>query len=516
MKAVARNTRQGFPSQGIIVDLAGHPVDATGWKWPLNAVGGKITLNWKKLRIKSGDILSATAFYMARLVKSKSPDLVSSTFSALCFLSRAPAVTKAVSEGGEIQASFFSELRPHFCDSEWRLHFVRHWYCSCAELGFDPFSMEAALELDRKVVGGNRKGHAVLSLDPEQGPLTDLEITALLSGLNAANAHGCLSLQERAALWLCVAFGCNPLQMALLREEDLKVVEADGVRFVQLRVPRIKKRHGSPRAEFRERKLTSEIGDIVLELVAENRRGRELGGWLGERHAFPLFVRRRPRSDAGGPLCEYAMHMYSAEISDLVAAADKLGVVSPRTGKPLKIGVRRLRYTFATRLVREGASRREVAEALDHTDLQNVQVYFDIKSDIVESLDKSMALSLGRVAQAFMGKLVASENEADRGADPTSLIVIQDRLSGDSDGVGNCGNYSFCGLLAPIACYTCCDFQPWMDGPHHCLLDDLLRDRERKSKSGQDGRMVTLHDRTILAVADVIARIEDARKGAPA
>ena len=152
----------------------------------------------------------------------------------------------------------------------------------------------------------------------------------------------------------------------------------------------------------------------------------------------------------------------------------------------------------------------EVAEALDHTDLQNVQVYFDIKSDIVESLDRAMALKLGPVAQAFLGKLVPNEAVADRGGDPTSRVMAVDRATGRPAGLGTCGEHSFCDLLAPVACYTCSQFQPWTDGPHDKILDDLIAQRERKQAAGMDGRMVSIHDATILAIGDVIRRIEEA------
>jgi hypothetical protein len=108
--------------------------------------------------------------------------------------------------------------------------------------------------------------------------------------------------------------------------------------------------------------------------------------------AAPLFRRPRPRrTRIGGPIHEYALGLLSEEFTGLVqSAALRVGVISPRTGAPLHVTCRRLRYTFATRLVREGASQRQVAELLDHSDLQNVQCYFDLKSDIVESLDDAI------------------------------------------------------------------------------------------------------------------------------
>lgn len=502
---------QSFPSQGVILDRAGLAVDATGWLWELNSARERRYLRWKNFPSHSPDILEATARYFARMVKAKSPDAVRGTFDTLMCLSNSASFLEAAGAGRELPFAIFTELKAYFAGKSWRLHHIRHWYRSCADFGSPAFSPEVAFELDQKVIGGNKKGHAVLSLHPEDGPLVDLEITALLNALNDQRRRNSLPLDCSAALWLCVALGSNPYQMTLLRERDVEVITEGDNRFVQLRVPRVKKKHDAPRTAFRTRKLTSEIGDVVLNLIAENRRREALQGRTTGPET-PIFMRRTMRSHSEETMAEYAWHMYPSHFTALVGdAVSRLGVISARTGKPLRVTTRRLRYTFATRLIREGASMEEVAEALDHTDLQNVRVYFDIKSDIVESLDWAMALKLGPVAQAFLGKLVPSETDADRGGDPVSRVMVVDRATGRPAGLGTCGEHSFCDLLAPIACYTCSQFQPWMDGPHDRILDDLIAQRERKQAAGMDGRMVSIHDATILAIGDVIRRIEETR-----
>lgn len=502
---------EAFPSQGIIVDRAGLPVNATGWLWELNSAGERRYLRWTNFPTHSPEILGATARYFARMVKIKSPDAVRGTFETLMYLSNSDSFQKAADRGRELPFEIFDDLESYFGSKSWRLHHIRHWYRSCADFGSPVFSPEVAFQLDQKIIGGNKKGHAVLSLDPEEGPLVDLEITALLNALNDQRRRNSLPLECSAALWLCIALGSNPYQMTLLRERDVQVITEGGIRFVQLHVPRVKKKHDAPRTAFRVRKLTSEIGDVILNLIAENGRREALQGRVTGSDT-PIFHRgaRRPHSEE--TMAEYAWHMYPSEFTALVVdGVSRLGVISARSGKPLRVTTRRLRYTFATRLVREGASMEEVAEALDHTDLQNVRVYFDIKSDIVESLDRAMALKLGPVAQAFLGNIVPNEADAERGGDPTSRVMAVDQATGRPAGLGTCGEHSYCSLLAPIACYTCGQFQPWMDGPHDKILDDLIAQRERKQAAGMDGRMVTIHDATILAIGDVIQRIEEAR-----
>lgn len=515
MKSVKLKKPSSHQFPGTIVDLAGLPVDASGPVWALNNFRVPVELDWDTIPIKSPDARAATITIVSELVKTQTPDAVRNMFGFLKHLNNSKTFIENDSRGEKYSFNIFTELREYFSDAAWRLHYFRAWYQACCDLGAEQFSAEVALELQGRIVGGNRKGHAVLSFDPEEGPLTDLEITGLLNALNARRHSNSMSLPEKVALWLCIALGCNPIQFALLREDDVEVIGNGTDRFVQIRVPRMKKRSQQPRQDFRTRKLTGEIGDIVLDLIDWNRARRSADGWSDARHAFPLFVRERPRQEhLDGPMTEYARHLYSQEVTHLVSrAVDALGVVSPRTGKRLNVTTRRLRYTFATRLVREGASMRELADALDHTDLQNVRVYFDIKSDIVESLDKSMALALGPVAQAFLGKLVRSDGEAERGGDPASQVAVQDAMTGEAFGLGTCGSHSFCGLMAPVACYTCSSFQPWLDGPHDRILDDLLAKRDRKLAAGQDGRMVALHDATILAIGDVISRIDHVRTG---
>ena len=79
--------------------------------------------------------------------------------------------------------------------------------------------------------------------------------------------------------------------------------------------------------------------------------------------------------------------------------------------------------------------------------------------------------------------------------------------------MGNCGKHGFCGFLAPIACYTCVNFQPWLDGPHEAVLDYLIGERDRLAAQ-TDLRIASVNDRTILAVAEVVRLCEARRSGA--
>jgi hypothetical protein len=82
--------------------------------------------------------------------------------------------------------------------------------------GFDEETVFALRDLR---IEGNAKGYAVLSSDPEEGPITEFEEEALRSALLRDDGP----IEQRAALWLAFAFGTNSANIALLREEDFTV-----------------------------------------------------------------------------------------------------------------------------------------------------------------------------------------------------------------------------------------------------------------------------------------------------
>jgi hypothetical protein len=332
--------RKGFPSLGTILDRAGFQVDGSGPVWRLNNVGAKRDLDWSKFPLKSESILHACASYIANVIKSFSPSEVFQNFWALLLLFKhSPSFGEADSKDEIIPYKAISEAREALGDSQWRVQYLRKWYIWCVDQGFENFSPEVAFSLREISFGHNPRATAVLSADPEQGPLVDTEIVSLLNALRAAELTEALTLTERAALWLCVALGCNPLQFVLLMEEDLQRIVAPGSGdvFYQLSVPRMKKRHARQRTELKKRKLTAEIGLILEALIAENHRRWDEEGWPTEGRARPLFVRDTLRTDlVGGPMDEYAHCLESSQFTALVAqAVGQLEVISPR-GEPAR------------------------------------------------------------------------------------------------------------------------------------------------------------------------------------
>jgi hypothetical protein len=178
-------------------------------------------------------------------------------------------------------------------------------------------------------------------------------------------------------------------------------------------------------------------------------------------------------------------------------------------GMSFHVTPRRLRYSFATRLVEEGCSPLELADALDHTDLQHVMVYFNSRGQVVRQLDEAVALRLAPLASAFLGRLIPDKSSATRPDDPASSIRFG-AADQEQPEIGSCGQVSSCGKNAPLACYTCARFEPWKNAPHEEVLGVLLQERRRRHAAGMDEKIVQIHDATIVAVAEVVRRCNDA------
>lgn len=503
---------QDFPNQGVIQDRAGMDVDANGWTWRLNHLSSSTLLDFRSLTLPPV-ILNALAMYIAERIKLVSAGHVRAAFDVLRFLSRSDVLAAEVAEGKVISPAFLVEMRGFNNLASWRLHHVRHWYVWCAMQGLPHFSRETAALLEDQVIGGGEKGRAVRTRDPVLGAFDDIEFATLVTKLRA---HGddLLSLFERTLIWLEIAFGRNAFAYALMREEDYRPLPEAGTGRVYHRfnVPQIKQGHTYMRSGFDPKQINQELGALVAALIAENAETRERDGWP-EGCAFPLFRRAELQAQlSGGPLHEFAMHLTASEITRaLKGAMEKLELTSYRTGEDINSNTRRFRYTFATRMVEEGASPAQLAIGLGHTDLQHVGVYYETRASQVERLDAALAVTLGPIADAFMGRIIDDEADAVNGGDPAKRIPWFRRKFGEKpqrgEDLGVCGSGP-CGLFAPVSCYTCAKFQPWKNGPHREVLDWLVEDRERKEKQGLDPQIFKIHDATILAIGKVVAACE--------
>ena len=378
---------------------------------------------------------------------------------------------------------------------------LKRWHA----MGIPGVSDDAAAFLRTIRTKGNRKGQAVLTMDPEQGRFTDVEFESILATLRIAYDTGDMDKGAYILALLFIALGPRPVQYAALKVCDFQVLETPGGRTYLLSVPRAKRREQMARSSFSRRTLIPELGELVREYTNDLK--VEFSGLLSDPHQAPMFPAKIRRSiEPRG----FEYHRTSLSLINWFRSTiGKLSVRSERTGDYLNINPTRFRRTLACRAADEGHGELVIAELLDHTDTQNAGVYVEATPGMMKRIDRAVALKLAPLAQAFSGTIISDESQARRANDPTSRI--RDPRFDSKRPVGNCGQFGFCGLLAPVACYTCRSFEPWLDGPHERVLEFLIAERERLLVQA-DKRVASINDRTILAVAEVVRRCTDIKR----
>ena len=363
--------------------------------------------------------------------------------------------------------------------------------------GYPGIDKSAIDLLSQIIIKGNKKGEAVRTADPDIGAYTEIETQALFRELKNKFHSKEISLKEYSLFSLFLAFGMRNIQYAQMKVCDIQYINGrDGADTYLVKIPRGKKRV-IPRSSFLEMRLNPEAGALILEYANQVR--SKYVSELQDVELLPLF----PGKFTSEQVNAFRGHLTSGEISAILNKIEKkLAVISERTGEVINISGVRFRRSIGTRAVEEGHGLLTVAALLDHEDTQNVGVYVEATSTMIDKIDKAVAFKLAPMAQAFKGKLIAGPSQASRADDPSSLIRSS-RFDSTCKPMGNCGEFGFCNLMAPISCYTCSNFEPWLDGPHEKVLDFLLGERERLSAKG-DTRIAAVNDQTILAVSQVI------------
>jgi integrase len=398
-------------------------------------------------------------------------------------------------------------------ENEWKLGTIRGFLYKWHDLGYPGISDDVIDLLKGWTLKGNIKGDAVKRLDPNEGPLTDNELTAFNEGVVRAFEQSKITLAELALCLLTSHTGRRPRQICSTKNCDLDdaKVNKKGEPMFLIHIPRAKQRGEVFRDSFKTFAMTVELWTV---LCAQRKNSiasveRVLGYELQEadRAELPLFPDIVVFEEIASVIelrslfATDRLHLQSLRVTEtLRKGVARAEVHSERTGYFLEAMAMRFRYTKGTRAAREGFGLMVIAELLDHTDIQNVDVYTKNLPEHAHALNKAMALQLAPYAQAFQGVLVDREADATRGDDLSSRIKYK------GEGTATCGQYGFCGANAPIPCYTCNHFQPWLDGPHEEVLADLFVEREQVEQITGDAAMASVNDRTIFAVINVIQR----------
>ncbi len=404
-------------------------------------------------------------------------------------------------------------------EHEYRVAVLRVFLKMMNVLEFGALNDECLELLNGWRLSGNTKGTAVLSLDPEDGPFSDIEYEAILAGLDNAYAEEKINNKDYSIVQLFAATGRRPIQLVSLKIGDLRLdTKILGTPTYILNIPKAKIKGGRFRAAFTDFAITEHIGQVLNEHIKQDVKkvvdiiGRSLSE--GEKKLLPLFpdyeelsiLKGLSSQDVTDWLMIDRFHQIPRNIvSELRVIIDSLRITSERTKAFLKTTGYRFRYTLGTRAARENAGILTIATLLDHADTQNAGVYVQNHPDHATTISTIMNAPLLKYANAFQGKLVKGKTEAQEKLPGAGRIYTE----GDQEDIGSCGTNAFCRDHAPVACYLCKKFMPWQDAPHHLVLRDLVEERDRIVKETGDLVIAAINDRAIIAVIQVIKQCAD-------
>ncbi len=421
------------------------------------------------------------------------------------------AYMKATSEG-KISLQGLTNYRASFdSDNEYKLGTLKGFLLAWYEWGFSGINKDVADYLEELTLRGNPKGNAVKGGCPYSGPLTHNELGSLIDWASNAFTKGILNLKEYACFMALALTGRRYVQIRSLRSVDLVAREDSNGNDYVINCPRAKQRGVDFRGQFTPLPINED-----LYLLLHNQRNQSIQSvesCLGQklpaslREQIPIFT-EESRVNMLSSLDDLKerlsstpdyLHMTAYSAFELLRSVSiKSTARSERTGDFINFTASRFRYTKGTNLARRGISGVALAAALDHSDTQNIGIYTENTEETAHQIDDVMAPILAPLAQAFSGKLIASEKDAIRANDPNSRVK-----NSKFDSIGNCGTYAFC-ASGYRACYTCSSFEPWIEAPHEEVLQEVLAERKKQKELGISNNVIQSTDRLLLAVQQII------------
>jgi len=409
------------------------------------------------------------------------------------------------------------DLRERFNHGEFSslVGFMRFWrVCESVEKRPSQSLIDAYDALPRKKAVQN---DAILSMDPEKGPLSEVEKNALYQWIHEQFCHGQLDPERYIYLRLQMIFGLRGVQMRMMVFDDFtQTGQSCRIRLFWA------KQKGED-AGWRERAETFRVDEDLYNVVQAYKEIVRAKLWQQFPHRanwdkaidnVPLFrakvkdganafrppvlidlANQKALEDAPQPEFHIGPDAVKFWMKGL---ENKAGFpISPRTHQPLKITRgHRLRHTFGTDLSNEGADEWTIAHALLHKDTRTVRKYRAVSAELMRSIDAKMSDHLALVVNAFAGTIVTDRVSAKNG----------DRLDRQIEDLAVCGADAACHLDAPFTCYGCGKFQPLLEADHRAVLERL--ERRRAQTIATDKTTGVIWDRAILACRKVILDCE--------
>lgn len=344
------------------------------------------------------------------------------------------------------------------------------------ENDFWGFDESIIFKLDEIKIPNTGSKLRVSLLDHEHGPFTRSEVSEIAQAIHNDD----VTTEERVLVKLVMQFGLRPIQLALLREDDIFYDSKKLAWYIN--VPRVKGRVAQLRRNqnnFILRELPNELVEETKKLI-ENESLIQCTDEQGNSLPRPLFKSSTPNKHylSHPKIKDYAWHLESVRISGkFIYLSRKLNIISRHVkdedGVPalLKLNCYRFRYTLGTRMVMKGKTPEEVAITLDHGSTHSVNHYFRYNRDLIDFIDDSFESSsvIKNAVSRWQNYMISEDDDTVAG----SLIRISDIVS-----LGKCLKQTRCEYHPTVSCYSCGKFRPFKSANHEAQLEVIKAERD--------------------------------------
>ncbi len=406
-------------------------------------------------------IIHQLKFFIARDLPHKSPCTIAGLFESI--LKFFNSFDWLDIDDGDISDNlaenllFYIQANRTYSD-ESGLNALRYWYHRSYMMGLPDFQHDVAQALSTFRFRGHLKGADVLTSIPGKGPLSPNELNELKQTLrDYALCNNTISNIDPAliCIWLLITLGIRSSQVTLLMRSDfgVHVDEETGRSTYILCVPSVKKRYQIPRTMFKQRALPNFLGEMLDQHLKNTEHCKLTGRTDENTPIFPLksISKRGTNVVAESYLQTRMSESVTTYIRNLLSKLNTHRLTQKKSPLSISISSRRLRKTFATRAAATGVPMVELAELLDHEDLQHVMVYYKLGLEFCEKLDQVIGEQFKDILSYFQGQ-IGLKGLIDKSLPQT--VFGPDRLR-QLVGIGLCAKGAPCDLTPPNACYVC-------------------------------------------------------------
>lgn len=365
---------------------------------------------------------------------------------------------------------------------------LRIMYGWFVEEGFPFFDEDFFdLYLDTLKFGSDEgKGKDVIMEMANRGPLTLREQRLFREAMSKIDPDNLsiTELQGMVALKLGQVLGARDIQVIKLKFADVVINDH---KTPHITLPRAKQRGHRNNNQRKKRVITRALYELIESL--KSRYSKQLNRPVEGEHFIICNI-----SNKGGGIPVNLRLRPPAFFLRRRAIQDRLALDFTVTN-------RRLRKTFCTKLIAAGTPLKTVAELMDHTDLQQLEVYYRHTHHVAKKLDEVLNSEASDVLDAFKGKIISPGQVSQSGQQifaPTKDQVLHL--------IGSCGSKTPCQLNPPLSCYGCKSLEAFDDADHKGVVEHFVE--ETQQTFGESHAIEILKHSDFLAATQFLHMLE--------